>query len=89
MAPAPEGLLSEAHPAQEQPAEGGGEHHQWEGDRQKVEGDKRGDRKAYEQVVVEGALGDPQDRLDHYGYHDRLDPVEQSRDRRHVRVGHG
>src|SRR5215216_3638776 len=75
--------------AQEKPTDGGGEHHEWEGNRQEIQGDERSDREAYEQVVVEGTLGDPQDSLHDDGYHDRLDPVEEPRDRRHVRVGYG
>src|SRR5215211_9353937 len=75
--------------AQEKPTDGGGQYHEREGYRQEIEGDERSDREAYEQVVVEGAPGDPQDSLDDDGYHDRLDPVEEPRDRRHVRVGYG
>src|SRR5215211_4528902 len=75
--------------AQEKPTDGGGQYHEREGYRQEIEGDERRDREAYEQVVVEGTPGDPQDSLDDDGYHHWLYPVEEPRDRRHVRVGYG
>ncbi len=89
MAPAPERLGGEAGAAQEQAPEGSGEHHEREGDREKVQGDEGEDGEAHEQVVVESALGDAQDRLHDYGYHDGLDPVQKTRDRRNIGVGHG
>src|SRR5215204_1174786 len=75
--------------AQEESAKAGGKHHEREGYREEEQGGERCDREAYEQVVVEGAPGDPQDRLYHDGYHHRLDAVKQTRDRRHIRVGYG
>src|SRR5829696_1042490 len=75
--------------AQEESAKAGGKHHEREGYREEEQGGERCDREAYEQVVVEGAPGDPQDRLYHDGYHHRLDAVKKTRDRRHIRVGYG
>src|SRR5215216_183922 len=74
--------------AQEKPTDGGGQYHERKGYRQEVEGDERRDREAYEKVVVDGALGDPQDSLDDDGYHHWLDPVQKPRDHRHVGVGY-
>jgi len=75
------------HAAQNEPTEAGGKHHEREGHGKEKQGDERRDREAYEQVVVEGASGDPQDRLDHDRYDDGLHPVEKTPDRRHVGVG--
>src|SRR5215212_9859591 len=47
------------HAAQNEPTEAGGKHHEREGHGKEKQGDERRDREAYEQVVVEGASGDP------------------------------
>ena len=87
--PSQEGLPGEARAAQDEPGHGGGQDDQGEGYGKEVEGDEGQHREADEHPVVDGALADPEDGLDNDGYNHRLYPVEQPRDRRHVRVGHG
>jgi hypothetical protein len=74
--------------AQEQPADGGSDHDQWEGNGEEVERDEGQDREGHQDKVVERSLADSQDRLDHDGYDHGLHPVEQTVDRWHVGVGY-
>src|SRR5215218_9407353 len=80
---------SEARAAQDKPGNGGDQDDQGEGNREEVEGPEGQHRKANENPVIDGALPDSQDRLDHDRYHHRLDPVQKTSYRRHIRVGHG
>src|SRR5215212_6535296 len=74
--------------AQQQPAYGGGQDDQWEGDGEEIQGHEAKHREGDEDGVVEGAPADPDDRLHHDRYHDRLYPVEEAIDRGHVVMGY-
>src|SRR5215217_6287645 len=89
MPSAHEGIPGETGAAQYEPGDGGGQDDQGEWDGEEIECHEGQDREANEHPVIDGALADPQDRLDHDRYNYRLYAVQKTRYRRHVRVGHG
>ena len=79
-----EGIPGETGAAQDKPGHGGDQDDQREGHREEVEGHEGQDREGHENPVADRALADPQDRLDHDRYHNRLYPIEQSPYRRYL-----